>query len=235
MTIERGIEDESTKPRRKLDPQIIKEVLDFTAKHLEPEDWLERQVPFIKDDRLTRELNQAFRSARYIEKLGLALEVEGDMRHPHLKYQIVQYASIYEAIVSYLLFNHYKDHPVVGQLLTETVLVTVAPVSKSIADANDGSQLLYCKKKSGPRDATYIRFEDKLKAAERIGFLKPEHKPEILAIYKTRNAIHLESAVKNSVTYEAKQSRVAYERLKPFLTNIAAHLKEADGTPTSGR
>lgn len=202
-------------------------VLSYCEKHIEPSDWFRSQVKFVEDEKLIDEMNLAFYSARHMEKLGEALAVSGDKRHPHLKFQIVQYASIYEAIIVHLLFVRYKNHEDVKKILTDREYVKVSDVSKAIID-RDGDNLAFCKKKLVCRDPIHIRFEDKLKTAVSIGIVLPNIRPELLALYKTRNAVHLESAARNSVTYEAKQAAIAYKRLKPFLKHVQQLIARED-------
>jgi hypothetical protein len=47
-----------------------------------------------------------------------ALRASGDEIHPFVKFQIMQYASIYEAVISYLLWTRYSDHSEVKALQT---------------------------------------------------------------------------------------------------------------------
>lgn len=194
-------------------------VLKYCEKHIEHENWFRNQVQYVTDAQLVEEMNLAFYSARHMEKLGEALAVKNEKRHPHLKFQIVQYASIYEALIVHLLFGRYKNHEAVQKIRAEKEYIKVADVSKAVVD-KDGDHIVFCKKKVVKRNPIHIRFENKLKAAESIGIVLPVLRPELLALYKTRNAVHLESAARNSVTYEAKQATIAYKRLKPFLRHV---------------
>ena len=203
-------------------------VLKYCAKHIEPDNWFRTQVQYVTDALLIEEMNLAFYSARHMEKLGEALAVKDEKRHPHLKFQIVQYASIYEAIIAHLLFNRYKDHEAVKSIRAEKEYVKVSDVSKAVKD-QEGNYLVFCTKKVIERDPIHIRFENKLKAAEKIGIILPALRPELLSLYKTRNAVHLEAAARNSVIYEAKQAKKAYMRLKPFLRRIQELVAREDG------
>lgn len=207
-------------------------VLEYCERHIEPENWFRTQVQFVTDAQLVEEMNLAFYSARHMEKLGEALAVKDGKRHPHLKFQIVQYASIYEAIIVHLLFHRYGNHEAVTKIRAEKEYVRVSDVSKAVVD-KEGDHLVFCKKKVVKRDPIHIRFENKLKAAENIGIVLPALRPELLALYKTRNAVHLEAAARNSVTYEAKQATIAYKRLKPFLRHVQELVAREDAAANS--
>ena len=93
---------------------------------------------FIPEGELRKRLGRAFYTARYIYKLGEALSVSGDEQHAFVKFQIMQYASIYEAVVSNLLWGAYRDHPAVVALESHDVLTEVPGFSKSMAATFDG-------------------------------------------------------------------------------------------------
>src|SRR4051794_24381229 len=67
--------------------------------------WHVSQFRFITDPELQKRLGRAFYSARYMSKLMEALRASGDEIHPFVKFQIMQYASIYEAVISHLLWT----------------------------------------------------------------------------------------------------------------------------------
>ncbi len=94
-------------------------LLEYCTKHLPGNlDWHVDQFGFIEEVELRKRLGRAYYSARYIAKLMEALSATGDELHAFVKFQIIQYASIYEAVISHLLWNRYKAHPEVKLLQT---------------------------------------------------------------------------------------------------------------------
>jgi hypothetical protein len=80
--------------------------------------WHVDQFSFIADIELQKRLGRAFYSARYIAKLMEALFASQDEIHAFVKFQIMQYASIFEAVISNLFWNRYRDHAEVKTLQT---------------------------------------------------------------------------------------------------------------------
>jgi hypothetical protein len=80
--------------------------------------WHIDQFSFIEDVELKSRLGRAYYSARYTYKLMESTFVQGDEQHSFVKFQIMQYASIYEAVITNLLWGTFKDHPEVEQLQT---------------------------------------------------------------------------------------------------------------------
>lgn len=97
-------------------PEEQQKVLDYCDLHLAKRDWFDQQFDFIEDKALATRLALEFYSARYIYKLGEALAVRGEKMHAHNKFQIMQYASIYEAIITHLLWTKYADTDAVKRI-----------------------------------------------------------------------------------------------------------------------
>jgi hypothetical protein len=70
-----------------------------------------------------------------------------------------------------------------------------------------------------------IKFDDKVDAAVRIGFVDENLGNEIKDFYKLRNAIHIESAIKNDIKYELSSSQLAFRRMQPFTRGIKGFLQ----------
>jgi hypothetical protein len=107
-------------------------VLDYCRKDL-PGAWHVNEFAFIDDVELRHRLGRAYYAARYVGKLMGALQATGDELHAFVKFQILQYASIYEAVVSYLLWSRYKEHAEVKILETHKAYKPVEALSKLTA------------------------------------------------------------------------------------------------------
>lgn len=102
-----------------LDEVTRNQIHDYCVRDLPGElQWHVDQFTFVEDEELRFRLGRAYYSARYIYKLMEATFVSGDERHPFVKFQIMQYASIYEAVVVNLLFGRFATLPEVIQLQT---------------------------------------------------------------------------------------------------------------------
>jgi len=213
-----------------LEKDMIDRVLGYCDAHLSNRDWLLGEFSFIEYQELQERLALEFQAARYVYKLGEALAVDGERLHAHVKFQIVQYASIYEAVIVYLLWSKFSSHPAVTDIeFHETYRSASAwPTSLNVTNA-DGEAIHLCCKRKEKTPRISIKFDDKVDAAVKIGFISAGIGDEIKVFYKLRNAIHIESAVKNGVQYELDQSLLAYRRMRPFIDGIKAFLA---GLPT---
>ena len=74
-------------------------ILTYCDHHIPKPQIVEDYFSFIADHDLRKMLVREYLAARYIYKLGEALYAAEDKLEAHAKFQIVQYASIYEAVI----------------------------------------------------------------------------------------------------------------------------------------
>ncbi len=95
--------------------KVIEAFAEFARADLDDPTKLEAQsFNHIADARLRTELAQVFYGARWIYKLGLALLTKGEERAAHVRAQIVDYASVSEALLSYSIAHAIKRRHTVG-------------------------------------------------------------------------------------------------------------------------
>src|SRR5436309_3215232 len=68
----------------------------------------------VTDAQLRKELSQVFYGARWIYKLGLALLTRDEERAAHVRAQIVDYASVCEALLFYCLAHAIRKGHTIG-------------------------------------------------------------------------------------------------------------------------
>lgn len=211
-----------------LSKQTIDTVLDYCDAHLASKSWFLKEFSFINDTQIAERLALEFYSARYIYKLGEALNTDGDKLYSHVKFQIVQYASIYEAVIVYLLWNVFHEHNAVTDIEYHSTLRLGPTLPSTIhINSDDGEECFLAFKRKEKTTQHSIKFDDKVNAAIKIGFIKKSLGEEIKEFYKLRNAIHIESAVKKEIEYEIGQAQLAYRRMKPFIDGVKKFLESA--------
>lgn len=218
-----------------LEKTIRDEILQYCDRDLASDTQVMQMFDFIDNERLKERVISEYKAARYIYKLGEALSVESDKLHPHVKFQIVQYASIYEALIVYFLWEKYPDHDAVTSIEFHTTFRKAAAMPSSIQLLTSaGEDITLCIEARQKTSRVSIKFDDKVDAAVKIGFLDGELGEEIKSLYKLRNAIHLESALKNDVQYELASSQLAFRRMLPFTRGLRAFLNNGK-LPASAR
>lgn len=151
------------------------------------------------------------------------------------------YASIYEAIITYVLTTYYS-----GTTEYDDLMHHIIPVKISISNDNkkllqdtlchNGEEVVPMTYRKKDKEERQIRFDDKCDTAVQLGLIHSYTKDgkeidfpqEIKTIYSYRNAIHLLAEQRRSITYDLEMSITAYKRLQPFVQQIKSKLL-ADG------
>ena len=191
-------------------------------------EWHILKFDFIDDNsELKERLGRAFYSARYMSKLMEALYVSGNELHSFIKFQVMQYASIYEAVISYLLWNKFKDNDEVIKLEYHKAYKPVNALG-SLTSIKYGDENIYtCVYRDEKTSKNSISFGDKVDCGVRIGFIEEKYAGDIKNTYKLRNLAHIESEAKRQTEIEIEHAKLGYWRMQPFLERISAFLSDA--------
>ncbi len=186
--------------------------------------WHIDKFQFIDDnDELKNKLGRAFYAARYISKLMEALFVSGDEIHPFVKFQTIQYASIYEAVISYMLWGRLDAHEEVKQLSLHKAYKPVNALG-SLAEFKYGNEEIFtCVYRDAKTPKNSIPFDDKVDCGVRIGFIDERYAEDIKKVYKLRNLTHIETEAKKLIEIEIEHSKLGYWRMQPFLEKVSEY------------
>jgi hypothetical protein len=182
--------------------------------------WYSEQFSFVTDVELQNRLGRAFYSARYISKLMGALQAAGDEIHPFVKFQVIQYAAIYEAVITHLLWTRYKEDMEVKKIQIHKTHRLIS-VSKKLSSLEHNNEKIYtCAIRNTKTDKNSIPFKTKVDCAVKIGIIDSKYSSEIKEIYELRNMAHLEAEARKQINLEIKHAKTGYWRLRPFLEII---------------
>lgn len=236
--------------------EIKNNIMAYCLRDLPNDCWYENAFSFIKNTPLKERLISEFKNARFVYKVFEGLAAQDELLLAEVKMQVLMYASIYEAVIHYVLFDeYYKNSPIVQNLLTQNVNKQLSiPANKLTAINNllfhDGKTIIPYFSTTQKRDITKIRFDEKCITAFQLGILTdipeqsettadilsdtkqlpgmPTFCSELIRIYEVRNAIHLHAELKKEIDYHLTLSKIAYRRMQPFLQQIKTKLS-ADG------
>lgn len=215
-----------------LDNSLIRTISEYYHRDIGTYSSYLQRFDFIDDQSLRERLAQEFYIARYAAKMQEALAFDENSFEllGHLKFQIIQYAGIYEAVISYLLMNKFPTHPSVLNLGSRIEYRKVDALSASTQIQHNGEEVFLCRKASVKEPWAYVKFEDKLKAAKEIGFLSNSIRTTIIETYKLRHSVHIEKAVKDEIAFELEQCRQAYLVMQDFTNGIKLFLSPGSTT-----
>lgn len=120
----------------------------FDAQEQYPSEWFENYFAFLQNKSLSQHLGDAFYQARFIYKLMNALRLTLPKQRGIIKFQIIQYASICEAVLDFTIDKYFKDEARERFAQSEYVKCTNA-LSEPTKVIYENEELFLCKHKKG--------------------------------------------------------------------------------------
>ena len=218
--------------------KIKKEIESYCISHLASDEWYENEFSFIQDAELKNRIIAEFKAIRFAYKLYEGIGATDANLMFEVRNQILAYASIYEAVLEYVLFTYYFDTDEFDALMHHTIPIKIdIPVNKRCKLqeelSHDGKEIVpfyYSKKR---KEKSKVRFDDKCRTAERLGiihkFVNKENEEidlpaELIEIYSYRNGIHIIAEQRKGINYELDLSKRAYRRMRPFIDQLKEKL-----------
>ena len=229
---------------------IQKYINRYCDSHLPDDGWIEKEFDFIKDSELKKRIIIEYKNARYIYKVFEGLNVKNELLLAEVRVQILMYASIYETILHYIIFDeYYKDEECVRDVLIQKSLKEYSIPKESLKKltkelVHDQKNIIPCFRTQVKRDITKVRFDEKCLLAYKLGIIHdiilPNEKidgdtgkkyskvslyDDLISIYEIRNGIHIHAELKKEIDYQLFMSKLAYKRMRPFIAQIKEKLK----------
>ena len=226
----------------KLDKETISKVLEFCSEHLVPDKnflrfakfdpsvWFSDYFIFVEDKSLRQQLGEAYYQARFLYKLIVALGLTASKKTAIIKFQVIQYVSIYEALIDYTLSTHHSDSEAYQRITSTFELRKVTAFSKSISllfDTGNGQiSLTPCKEAKVNLKLKEVRFQHKLEALVELNIITQPIADKVLHLYDVRNNVHLTTAAINKHIPDMKESTDAFNLMEQFVGKIRSHLQK---------
>lgn len=155
--------------------------------------------------------------------------VQRELQVAQVRLQVLQYASIYEAILHHLLFDVLKAEPQVQQMLSFQSLkkYSVPPAMRETLAGlvHDGHRIVPAYYSESQVSPSKVRFDDKARCVCDLGLIDGAMRNDLISIYEARNAIHLHAELRKGISWELELSRTAYRRHKPLREQIVRGLR----------
>jgi hypothetical protein len=191
-----------------------------------PFDWFLWKFSFVVDPTLRKHLAEAFYQARMAEKLRAALGLKSGFNNTFIKTQVILYASIYEAVIDWLLEGHVSAPEVQALIRQEFYQPANEALGKNtrltIASTEGGEEpLIPCRKKSRNQKLKEIQFKERLKAAVTLKLVPTDLEIVIDRLYTSRNRVHLVQAAAEDFAPDSQQTSEAFKNLSRFLKHAS--------------
>lgn len=136
-----------------------------------------------------------------------------------IKLQIIEYASICEALLNYTILKFFKE-----EFENEFASNEFNDISNSISSrlkmSFEGQEVFICKKKSQKASITHCSNPQKAEFAISKGILSLSTKDSYCKLYDLRNNAHILKATANNYYPKITESKSAYELVYAFILEI---------------
>ncbi len=207
---------------------ISKEIRDaalgYVDAHLIDEVHIRNGFSFIHDKDLVDLIVLELRSARYVYRLMEMLDLRDIFAHPFCKFQIIQFAGVFEAAIDYLIFDRKYSNKDFSDRVSEhrkkienyDTLTTSSGLSKNTNITVGGAEAYLCVINTKKKPRVNIKFDDRIKVCLDLGLLDKKLHDEITVFYKKRNSVHLSAKLKSAITVELSDTKRGFRRVNAF-------------------
>lgn len=219
-----------------LPKERITEVIKYCNRDLVPDqnyspdnqyhnEWFISYFSFLRDPQVEKQLGDAFYQARFVYKLMNALNLPLAKQKGIVKFQIVQYASICEAVLDLAIDRYFKEEAETEFSINEFVKHPNA-ISADTKITCGSTQLVLCKTKHRKGDLRRTRVDFKTKFGVSKGLISQATKESYDSLYDRRNNIHILKAAKSEYTPRLKEAKEAFLLMESFVSEIKAYYLE---------
>lgn len=186
-----------------------------------PKDWFVRQFSFVENEKLRDRLGEEFYQTRFTYTLMQALSLPMAKNRGIVKFQIIQYASICEALLNYTLDTYFREE-FENKYAATTYIDFPSALSSKTKITFDGKAVFVCKPKTEKAKITWTSNPIKAESALENGILSEDTKEKYCALYDLRNNAHILKAVATDYYPKLKEASAAYELMYQFIAEVRA-------------
>lgn len=186
-----------------------------------PKDWFTHLFSFVENEKLRDRLGEEFYQTRFTYTLMQTLSLPMAKNRGIVKFQIIQYASICEALLNYTLDLYFKD-----EFENRYAATSYTNFPSALSDKTkitfDGKALFVCKTKTEKAKITWTSNPIKAEFALEKGVLSEDTKKKYCDLYDLRNNAHILKAVATDYYPKLKEASAAYELVFQFIAEVQA-------------
>ena len=214
-----------------LDKKIITQVIGFCNRDLVPDeqfksgatpypiDWFSDYFSFLENPKLQKYLGEAYYQARFLYKLMNGLRLPIAKHRAIVRFQIIQYASICEAILQAAIETFYKSEFEEKYAVTQMIKCQNA-LSTSTKITFENKNVYLCKEKKIKADIKRERIDHKTEFAVDHNIISSATKISLDSLYDSRNNIHILKAAQNNYTPTLIEAKNAFALMRTFVSEV---------------
>lgn len=213
-----------------LNKNIITQVINFCNRDLVPDEqfkagsaypieWFNDYFSFLGNSNLQKYLGEAYYQARFMYKLMNGLRLPIAKHKAIVRFQIIQYASICEAVLQAAIESFFKSEFEDKYAVIQLTKCHNA-LSSSTKITYDNKTVYLCKEKKIKADIKRERIDHKTDFAVQHNIISAKTKKEFDSLYQSRNNIHILKAAQNNYTPKLKEAKEAFALMQTFVSEV---------------
>ena len=214
-----------------LNKKIITQVIGFCNRDLVPDvqfksgsatypiDWFTNYFSFLENPKLQKYLGEAYYQARFLYKLMNGLRLPIAKHRAIVRFQIIQYASICEAVLQAAIETFYKSDFEEKYAIIQMIKCPTA-MSASTKITFENKNVYLCKEKKIKADIKRERIDHKTEFAVEHNIISSDTKTDFDFLYDSRNNIHILKAAQNNYTPTLIETKNAFTLMREFISEV---------------
>lgn len=186
-----------------------------------PNEWFKSLFSFLGNEKLKEHLGDEFFQTRFTYTLMQTLSLPLGKHKGIVKFQIIQYASICEALLNYTISEYFKDEFEEKYASTQFLEIRGA-LSNKTEIVYDSKTAVLCTTKTEKAKVPWTPNPVKAEFALEKNILTQETKDKYCALYNLRNNAHILKATEADYFPKISESKDAYELTFQFISEIRA-------------
>lgn len=187
-----------------------------------PAEWFKNLFSFLNNEKLKEHLGDEFYQTRFLCSLMQTLSLPMSKNKGIVKFQIIQYASICEALLNFTLEQYFKE-----EFETTFAATTYSEAKDSLSALTkityNGTPLFICRSKKEKAKISFTSTPVKAEFALQKGILTEKTKKDYCDLYDLRNNTHILKATAIDYYPKIKEARDAYELTYRFIDEIRTY------------
>lgn len=194
-----------------------------------PLEWFEHYFTFLNDRKLEKYLGEAFYQARYCANIAKVLSLTNAKHKIFTNIQIIQYASICEALLQKTIEIFCKSefqemYPVIELKRCNNAVSSITKIEY------DKQTVVLCVEKKKKPVIKSERMQRKTEFALAKGIISEDSKTRFDALYDTRNNVHILKATQNNYSPRKGDAESAYLLMEQIVTEVKMFYKSQNNS-----
>lgn len=181
--------------------------------------WFEKYFSFLRNPNLEKHLGEAFHQSRLLYKTMIALRLPQGKMRGFVKFEIIQYAAICEAIIDYSIEHFFKADAEIAFCKIEYSKCSDVLTSETTI-THDGENIFLCRAKKKKVPLKCVRITERLDLVVRKNLISTPIRDRIENLYDTRNNVHILKAAMSNYIPKITEAKEAFLLMQDFVNEV---------------